>query len=500
MFIEKTRKILCYIVQSIFLLCFLFVLGSIFFNNTSALYKFKSSILIIGIILYFGFIILTKYLFSKIKLKSDLIFVCFFIIYVILQITVISFLKIKPSWDYGIVFNAVIKNLKGTLSLNQFYYLYQFQNNVGYAYLLKLMLTPFYLIGVKSLLSVAMIINAIFIDVAIIFIYKIIKLLFEEKQRIVFILLTFLCYPLLFYIPITYTDTFSLPLVSIAMYIILYILKKKDFSSMKAKTLFFLLGLVIAAGMQLKLTIVILLIAFIITLVLFYNFKEYIKLIPLVIVGIIIIFVPVKLYTNSAFDKDGLKAQSVPPTHWIMMGLTNHGNYNDTEYQNTFTAGNYNAKKKYNIKVIKARLSSLAKDNKLIVFYSGKISFLMGDGTLYVPGLLCDAKQNNVYSKFVIGTGKHYGLFAYISQIKHYFMLLIIFLIPFLDIKDKSGNKSIKYFLLVSLIGVFMFFMMWEVSSRYLFHLIPLFFTTYFYGLSLIFNKISFKHDIIKKR
>ncbi len=492
---NKLINIIFLIINIIFILCMSFIITSCVINNDILFKDFNILIIIIGVLIYFLIIFILYKLLKKINLSINKIFIICMIIYLFFQLLTIIFLKVNPSWDFEAVFNIVSNSLNGETSIASSIYLYQFQNNVIYAYLLKFLLLPFAIFKISNFLIPAMIINAIILDIGIIFIYKTIKLLFNDQINKLFIILLFAFQPILLYVPIIYTDTMAFCFVAIILYLTIYLLSFENKDNRKiSKDLIVsaLLGIFFGIGMQVKFTIVILLIAFIIIILFKKGIKQSIKNISIILTCLLLVTIVIKVFINIRFDKETLNQNQVPITHWIMMGLSNYGNYNAEDYKLTFQSGDYNDKIEFNKKETSKRLKDHINKHDLIKFYTKKTAYLWNDGSYYLPELLRLAENKNIIHEFVLSDGKYFNIYIYYLQIKHMFMLITLLLIPILS-KGEKDNKVIKNYLLTAIIGYFLFFMIWEVSSRYLFHILPLLLITSFYSINLIIKKISSK-------
>ena len=478
-------KILLKCIVAIFLICFGFILISLIFNKIIIFKKFNWIIILIGIIIYSGYLFLIYKILTKTNISEKKYVYIFMAIYAILQILIIIFLPVEPSWDFKVVFDIVTSN---NSSISESIYFYQFQNNVLFAYLLKLFLIPFKLIKIKNLLIPAMIINAIVLDLGLIFVYRTINLIFKSKSKKILIYLLFTCLPILLYVPIIYTDTIAFTLISIICYYSVYFLKrtypinnfdKKDL----LKSIF--LGLIIGIGINIKFTIIILFIAFLIIVFFKKNCLRTYKYAAFSILSMILIIFLNKTFITAKFNKDLLNDVKVPATHWIMMGLHNYGNYNYEDYQNTFD--DYKLKIKYNKKEISNRIKKLFKTKKILTFYMNKNTYLWGDGTLYSPELLRLSTNKNIIHEFILSNGKYFNIFAYYLQVKHILLFILMLLSPIL--KKRNKNDLIYYFIICALIGYFLFFNIWEVSSRYLFHILPIMLIACFYSINGVLIK-----------
>lgn len=496
--INKFTKFCFYSVTLIFTLCFGFIILSLFINHTDHFQDYDPLIIIPGLIIYALFLFLIFKLLEKFNFIRRKFFPLFMFIYVIIQILVIIFLNIDPDWDQGIVLDFASGNSDNS-------YLYLFQNNATFAYLFKLYLAPFKLIGVSDLMIPAMCLNAFILDIGIIFLYRTI-FFFQPRSRKIMAFLLFSCLTLLLYIPVVYTDIIPFTSISILCYYAFYFYQKHYTNQqLNRKDIFhaLFLGTALALGIAVKFTVIIALIAFIIVLFFKKTPLPTIKHLSFSLIPLALVFLFNHLFISSRFDPTILNRDQVPITHWVMMGLNQDefGGYNAEDYALTFKSGDYQQKITFNLAETKNRFNHLLETNSLLDFYLNKTALMWEDGSLFIPGLLRLAVHKNLIHEFILMNGKFFTFYIYYTEITHIFALLLVFISPFFILKYRRKTRNnqtppqpaypLPYlFALIALIGYFLFFLIWESSSRYMFQFFPILTIVIYYTLEYIVSNI----------
>lgn len=176
----------------------------------------------------------------------------------------------------------------------------------------------------------------------------------------------------------------------------------------------------------------------------------------------------------------------IPSTHWIMMGLSNPGGYDDNDAH--FSIGLKNDDKsnqeikEANIQIIKERIQNYGFTG-MIDHLKQKINYTWSDGTYYsIRKLIREPlMENNPYADYVIGHQNKY--FIYFSQISHITLIGLMLIGTFRLLHKKDLFESI---LTITIIGVFLFLLLWETRSRYLVLYLPIFLALAAYGTQIL--------------
>lgn len=455
---------------------FLWVFLSIVFNNQT--YPFKT----LHIVLYvFGWLIVTGYVYKAInhaevflqaherKIAGLWILALFSV-----QLYCGYLLAVATGWDTEAVFRGAITlkeygNLGGHTE-----YFHIFPHNLGAASALQLVFTICSALGFQDYHWVATVYNVISINLGIIFVYLICRELKSTKAAFLSLWLSSCCIPLLFYTPIFYSDTLSLPFVMMSYYFYLQVLKSETIKQQITRSSFF--ALVCAAGTLIKFTVIIVAVAVLIDLVIRGKLKKY---------WLAIIIAATLFYTclsgfnyyryNHLLDKNLSEQKQVPYTHWVMMGLSGNGAYNGSDYEYTYTFPTREARTQANLERIGERLNEYGVWGYL-EFLHRKQQLNFGSGIYGVNEMIDDnpLRPNSLHQVAIEG-GKYYETFKHLAHGFHVFLFLMIILSSVYDAAAKTRGAINKFVVRLSIIGIFIFLALWEANSRYILNFIPMF-------------------------
>ena len=483
---------LFYIIMTIL---FTYILFNILFKNNNYLIPATTATLIIGSIIYIiGIYFIYKFLNKTIKNRKKFMLITF-LIFIIIQLMFAYIFAVRPSWDFGDVYNSSIEHITGTTALNTNLYFYRCSNNLPLGILLTAIFSIFYSLGITSAIGLGVIgilLNICCINIAIIFLYKIFKMYFDEDKLTIFLLLTLLYTPFITYVPIFYTDTISLPFIVMGLYFLLKLIKENN----KRILNILIGGLCLGVGTNLKFTVIIVLIAFIIYYLFFLtNIKllEKTKILIILVSTFIIPVILLNVYKAINFDTEKINQESFPITHWIMMGLTGKGGYNKEDFDYTKSFKDKTTKKEENIKIINKRFTHLINEKKILKFYTNKVLYTWGDGTYFAPAKLNLEPTNNFAIKdYVLPSenNKNY-LYTTIAQVQLILTLLFIIIGMVLKKYLTSEQQQLQLFTNIIIFGVFLFFIIWETRSRYLINMIPVLLISCYLGISALLNYIN---------
>ena len=171
-----------------------------------------------------------------------------------------------------------------------------------------------------------------------------------------------------------------------------------------------------------------------------------------------------------------------------MMALKGVGNYDGEDYKNTALAGDYQQKIAYHKTEIVNRLKNHIKSGDFALFYANKYTYMWGDGTFYATGVLSNPVNRNILHEFILPGGQYFTSFAYITQASYLFIFLLMFFSPFLT---RQKRNLPYYFLLLVMVGYFLFFSVWEVASRQLIYIYPIMLLIASYSLQSLASNIK---------
>jgi hypothetical protein len=379
----------------------------------------------------------------------------------VLQLLTIKELNVNPTWDFGaIVDSAKLFVERG--EIGDYFTIYP--NNI----LLVCILAVIGKLTTPALL-VFQLFNVMVITISQFLIFRIASKVAGKAVGMASLLVSVLFFPYFFYAPVVYTDTISL----IFLLLPLQILINKD-GKLRGDLLAIITASVIFSfGMLLKGSLIIFTIAF--TIVLFLYMKKWKKLYMLI--PFIILLIVKTLFTNGVYqlgilDKEIVEKRSMPVTHWMVMGQNKDrfGKYAQTDVD--FTT---NLLKEYpreevteaHMKELKNRLTEKGLAGN-IAFNIEKIGHTWTDGTYYSLNKLrrYPVHPENFQRLTDYKSGHVVQGYARVQHLLLFFGLL-------LALRFK-GNHPFISFATLSIIGFFLFFILWETRSRYLVSLTPL--------------------------
>lgn len=461
------------------------------------------ALILAGIIFFilYGLLKFHAYIVTKMKDSIIIIILCiFFVLVFIIQTILGYYLQIDcnvGSWDFDQIYrNAISYAATGSIS-NPIYFM-RYPHNSFIAYLLAIYYRMIYAIFGTYTEMAGVILNIIFIDTTIIFVFLIAKRLWNYSLALYTALLCFLFSPFYLYVPIFYTDTLALPFTVIPIYLYLIFIQIKN-KKWYHSFLPIVMGVILGIGMECKATIGIVTVAILIHAFLSYGAVFTGKVITLCIVGLSVTITLISISFSlvhfvESKDKDYYE---YPYTHWIMMGLAEDGDtpggYSSTDDYLTRIQETKADKKAFNEKEIIRRLHEYGVSG-LMIHLRTKAVDTWGDGTFYAPVKLkrTPKYQTKLWS-YVFPDGKNFSYVLYYSQA----FWIVIYFFMLLSVHLGIRHNSVDFILLLKLaiFGLFLFLLLWEARSRYLVHCLPLIILTAVDGMLRFNQKYCSKKD-----
>lgn len=469
-----------------FQIIFFLLFGTIFVNILISSYgDMKAATILCGVafLLIATLACVLIYRFGKnISAKQlNITFLIVFAVMIALQIFMACQLRFNPKTDLGAI-NSMAKSYGMTGDFGEIYrdnqmvkpgYLARYTNNNGIFLLLAFYYRIIYLIFGNITVESAIVINIIAIDAAILFTFLISKRIFKRQTSLLSVFLCFFFLPFYTYTTYFYTDSLSMPFTTAAIY--LFICSVQSEKTVNRYLEMFLCGVVVLFGFELKGSLIIILVAACIFLLLKVKFKRAVALILSLAMGFVIFFSGFSMLINgcSFTNEEELNREKYPVTHWIMMGLKTPGGFNQEDSNFTRKSGDYDQKVEANINEIKQRIKNYGIEG-LCNHFTAKGVWTWEDGKYYIENHVSHnpiEPLDNFAHSFVLKTGDNFGYFCCYSNGFQLFMIFFI-LISLLHGCFKSKVDFITL-LKIALFGIFIFFMIWETRSRYLFNFTP---------------------------
>ncbi|MBR5408496.1 glycosyltransferase family 39 protein [Candidatus Saccharibacteria bacterium] len=490
---EKIKKILSKTISWVFLATFVVIIFCVFFvdggryslNVNNPIISLLIAILF-GLGLFFLYRKFTKNT-SKLSTKKEVVIVASALIFfMVVGIIAILFLRVRPTWDVGHIYNAAMNMAYHGDVGNEYGYIsnFPFQTFLLGCFTAIIKLTSFF----PYPDIVLMLFNLFCILGTILLTYLIVKKLLGTRKAIFSLILFLLFSPIILYTPIFYSDTISMLFIAGCFYLSLFLFDSK-ISSKKRIILSLIFGLICFCGYQTKATSIILIIALAL-FALFINKKFNFKKFAISTACIAIIFIPSCIIVSNISKRITNPSLLIPKTHWIMMGLKNYGGFNMEDYQDITYAGLDDGKDlaSMHIEVIKQRLSEYGPLNYL-GFLSRKVAFTWGDGTYYVSDKLRREPSHPelLLYKIFSGDGEYFASYNIFMNGMQVLLLVGIVIGAFFTRNSQSIIAVIK----LSLLGLILFLLIWETRSRYLINYLPLMLVFFMFSLDSVSKLVT---------
>ncbi len=258
------------------------------------------------------------------------------------------------------------------------------------------------------------------------------------------------------------------------------------------------LGSVIMLGFEFKGSIIIMLIAVLMVCFLKFDFRSFLKIIALIIVGFVVTYGIWTIYVKSTnlITEEDYNKYRMPTTHWIMMGMKGKGNFDSDSVNFTMSFDTYDQKKTATIDKIKENYQIMGIKGVIKQGYNKAATYGWNYGTCYAERYLGDTGDvplnNNFLHKFVLTKGEYHCFYYVFTQGLWVLLLLLAMADYIICIND---NCIEKLFFRLLLVGCMMFFMIWETHPRYILNFTLMLLMISVPRMDGIINRISGKKE-----
>lgn len=481
----KQRLIRLFIGLSSIFFLWIFISSIIFRSNVYYNQNRFISLLVCLIVLVLWYVIYNKF-FNKIKLSLKLeilILIIYFTLLVVVQLIIIKNLSVYPGWDFGVIFNNALEYVQNGTRENATYieYFQYFPNNIMIFVLFTLIIKIGNVFSMSAMQSMWTS-NILFINLSVILLYLVCRRKYNTKAAMYSLFISSCFITLVLYTPIFYSDTFSL-FIGI-LFIYLYSFVEKNSFCKKNVILFTCFGIIAFLGKTIKITSIIVLIALIFEFIFNNKPKYVIYHIPFIIISFLTLNI---LFTNLVVNNNKYQFNinsygSYPLTHWVMMGVEDpnvdnsdrnaYGGYSSRDYDLTRNFDTGSNAIKFNIKETIRRIDEYGPFG-YFTYLSRKSANAWGDGLYYadVAVNINPINKNTILRNILFNDKKGNLTLIYITQGIQFAFLAIL---AGGRLLNKQKEKNIDYIRL-SIFGLALFLLFWENRSRYLLNFIPLF-------------------------
>lgn len=399
---------------------------------------------------------------------------------------------VYDTWDFGILIRSAYGiAFEGDIVDPSYYATYA--NNTFLLQLLTGVGRIARLLGVKDIygfLKTAIAVNCVVICLSAVFFYLAADRAFGRGAGLLTQCMMMCSLPIYAYAAIPYTDTFGLLPLGVGLYLFACFLdagsrKKRYFCAAG-------LALTLAIGYKIRPSLIIVMIAFVIVLVLqacgaSWEMGKNTEAgkrgltgpIAVFLAGSILVVLALNSSTNTFLDRYGVssemrQAQAFPFTHWIMMSLNpyNDGGFMDTDVALTASVEGKDAKNAQALSQIKERIRAMGIRKTLYHVFHTKVVHQWRFGSYSTGAYLGRHGLNEtLLREFVANKGKYNRIYRMITQ-GFYCAILLLCLLTGINLKKCSPFSMA---LRLIFIGIFLFYLLWEVNARYLMVFHPVF-------------------------
>lgn len=386
-------------------------------------------------------------------------------------------LEVDLSWDWGRLLQSSYE-FAATGQLDYPEYFMQYPNNQSWLVFLiffcKLILKIFPDAEFYMYKTVTMIAATLLVQIAIFYVYRTAKLLWDEQKAFMVGIVALLYVPFYSYAQFLYTDTPGLCIATLLMYCCVAMEKK---NTKKAKWKYSAaIGILAALAYHVKIIVFIVFIAIIIEKAV----KNFPKVAIILAFGGVIalafaathVTITKTVQMTLNFDEEEARQYEFPPSQWIMMMLNSYGGYVQEDVNFTRSIVGYEEKDAANIEVIKERLHDRGVAGTMRhILYTKQLrtwtnSCLAGDDYTHRTPIY----PESIFQKIFSQDGSWHGICLIYTWIVHISILLGI-LLSAISALHKNFKEQQMLFGRIAIFGLWLFLSIWECNSRYLFTL-----------------------------
>lgn len=440
-------------------------------NNGIQLFWLFSSVGVGGIILTFTFIGLFRFINKLSDNGLRILTIILFAIYGIGTVLITYLFPTIPMTDSFYVHDQAIGMAHGTKDIinGNSAYFRKYSNNNPLIILLYFIYKIACSLGITDLIQVGRLFNASCITGSLVlFYFAIQKLSKRETTGAKFVLLNLLFVPMIFMTSWVYTATICLPFIGGIMLCGANLIKNQSKKSIIINSA--IIGILSVVGYNIRPVVIILSIAGFICLFLWTvkDKKRFIK--SAIMVGICAIFALGSFVTTKAINNHYYTGSdgNFPLTHWVAMGLTENGMYDAKLVEENMHLHSTDEIKANVKRHIKERLNNYNVGSFINHLYI-KNGSIWAVGSLEYQLRLSGSANYHSISKYLYGSKSDF-LCLYTQMLwLSLHILLLIYLIRFIFSKEnKYGLIQI-----LTLLGGYGFYMIWEVKSAYAVPFVP---------------------------
>ena len=389
--------------------------------------------------------------------------------------------RVEPAWDFGRVYHGALEiTTSGAIRIDWQYFL-ESNNN----FFLALVLAPVFIAGSipgLSPLASGILLNLAAIDFSVLLLWTTARRRWGAKWALAAALACFACAGLWLYGPIFYTDTLSMPFVSLGLY-----LAQRWSEGKRSPWLAAAMGLAAFLAFRLKPTAFFLYLALALLWLLRRGGALKAVAAGLAVFAVCMAGWQVWLGHNPVLDTGAIEEYRLPPLHYVMMGLKNPGGYDESDHLASQALPDAAARTAHAREEILRRLADYGPLG-FLDHLRQKLAYTWADGSWYGSHKLgIDPIAPGALQQWVADTGEHWPVFQCLVNAQQLLICLGLAACAVWQARRGEQGDSLLWAALVTLLGAGLFLLVWETRSRYLVGLLPLILTVSARGLGAIF-------------
>lgn len=389
--------------------------------------------------------------------------------------------RVEPAWDFGRVYHGALEiTSSGAIRIDWQYFL-ESNNN----FFLALVLAPVFIAGSilgLSPLASGILFNLAAIDGSVLLLWAAAKRRWGAKWALAAALACFACAGLWLYGPIFYTDTLSMPFVSLGLY-----LAQRWSEGKRSPWLAAAMGLAAFLAFRLKPTAFFLYLALALLWLLRRGGALKAVAAGLAVFAVCMAGWQVWLGHNPVLDTGAIEEYRLPPLHYVMMGLKNPGGYDESDHLTSQALPDAAARTAHAKEEILRRLADYGPLG-FLDHLRQKLAYTWADGSWFGSHKLgIDPIAPGALQQWVADTGEHWPVFQCLVNAQQLLICLGLAACAVWQARRGEQGDSLLWAALVTLLGAGLFLLVWETRSRYLVGLLPLILTVSARGLGAIF-------------
>ena len=407
--------------------------------------------------------------------------IVFFLVFLV-QIVYLYFVRYYVSFDNVLVLNEAKEMLETGRISPDFYnaYFQRYPHNYPITVLLYWILRVGAKLGIHNAHLLACLLGLVCMNLAMIFSWKIICAMKGPAWGFVFAVAALLNPIIYIWIPWHYTTVCMLPFISICMYLAIKIYREKE--DKVPWKLAILLGIALALGMKLRITLVIWGIALLIVGIGLevWKRKHLLKAIIPFMAAFLLVWGVCGAVNHyyAAFDSSD---REFTVAHYLMMGLNGDGTFNNDDVNYTDRIRGKSEKTKEDLKVAKERLQEMGLGG-LIKHTAKKMLVTWQDGSCgFDQRWIIPCKYTTPYLYIC---GEKNDVFLYYAQC--FYVMLLLFTIVGAIFSLRQGQLGSAMVLQLFLLGNILFYCLWEAQSHYSIGMIFVFLILAIHGMETL--------------